>query len=76
MNGSIKFYNDEKGFGFIIPEDGSDNLFFHVSNCAEGWEPEDGQMVTFNIGEGRDGRACATEVNFGGEAATDMSDAA
>lgn len=61
--GSIKFYNDEKGFGFIIPmEWGGEDLFFHITQCEEGYDPAEGDEVTFEIGQGRDGRSAAQEV--------------
>jgi len=62
MQGSVKFYNDQKGFGFIVPEDGSPELFFHVTQCQEGWEPQEGDTVSYEVGQGRDGRPSASEV--------------
>ena len=63
MQGTIKFYNDQKGFGFIVPQDGGDDMFFHVSNCAVGYLPQQDDVVTYEVGEGRDGRATAIEVS-------------
>jgi CspA family cold shock protein len=54
--GTVKFFNSEKGFGFIARPDG-DDLFVHYSNI-EGHgrrDLEDGQNVEFEIGEGRKG---------------------
>ncbi len=69
MQGTVKFYNADKGFGFIVPEDGSEDLFFHITQCAEGYEPNENDVVNFVVGEGRDGRAAAQEVSFTGESA-------
>ena len=57
--GTIKFFNNEKGFGFIIQDGGSD-LFFHVSE-VQGNEPKEGDKVEYEVGEGRKG-PCAVNV--------------
>lgn len=63
MQGKVKFYNEEKGFGFIIPADGSEQLFFHISQVQQGYElPREGDDVTYSIGAGKDGRAAAQNV--------------
>ena len=78
MQGSVKFFNTDKGFGFIVPADGSQDVFFHVTQCEEGYEPQDGDEVTFELGQGRDGRSAAVNVQLtnGGSSATgdDYSD--
>jgi len=51
--GTVKFFNTNKGFGFITPEEG-DDLFFHVTNI-EGNPPEEGSNVEYELGEGRKG---------------------
>jgi len=55
--GKVKWFNDQKGFGFIEPESGNGDLFVHHSNIdASGYTSlTEGQEVEFEIGEGRKG---------------------
>ena len=59
QNGTVKFFNASKGFGFITPDSGSD-LFFHVSEI-QGDHPKDGDKVQFEVGQGKKGPT-ATQV--------------
>jgi CspA family cold shock protein len=54
--GTVKFFNAEKGYGFISREDG-DDVFVHFSNIqGSGYRTlEEGQQVEFDIGPGRKG---------------------
>ncbi len=56
MQGTVKFFNNEKGYGFISREGDSD-VFVHFSNIAgEGFKTlEEGQAVEFDVGPGRKG---------------------
>ena len=56
-NGTVKWFNADKGFGFIAPEDGGDDLFVHFSEIqAQGYKSlDEGQKVSFEVGEGRKG---------------------
>ncbi len=56
MKGTIKFFSDERGFGFIA-RDGGDDVFVHRSNVAGDTTVvlESGQNVEFDIGAGRKG---------------------
>ena len=56
MKGTVKWFNKDKGFGFITGEDGKD-YFIHFSGIAgEGFKSlEEGQNVTFNVTEGQKG---------------------
>lgn len=62
--GTVKFYNDERGFGFLIPEDKSGDVFFHVSVIAGGAKLREGDAVRYVLGQGRDGRPKATSVDI------------
>jgi len=55
--GTVKFFNEAKGFGFIQPDAGGDDLFIHISNIdpSEGTLME-GQKVSYEIGQGRKGQ--------------------
>jgi CspA family cold shock protein len=62
-NGTVKWFNSSKGFGFITPEDGGEDLFVHHSEIkTEGYASlDEAQNVTFDVGEGKKG-PCATNV--------------
>ncbi len=55
MNGSVKFYNEKKGFGFIAGEDGKD-YFFHVSNVVNQEVLGQNDSVEFDITTGDRGQ--------------------
>ena len=59
--GTVKFFNVSKGFGFIQPEDGSKDVFVHISavQAAGMNELVENQRVSFDIQSGRDGRLSA-----------------
>jgi CspA family cold shock protein len=59
----VKWFNADKGFGFISPEDGGNDLFVHHSEIrTEGYASlDEGQKVEFSVGQGKKG-PCATGV--------------
>jgi CspA family cold shock protein len=61
--GKVKWFNDSKGFGFICPDDGGDDLFVHHSEIvSQGYASlQEGQAVEFEVGEGKKG-PCAIAV--------------
>ena len=55
--GVVKWFSSEKGYGFITPDDGSDDVFAHFSNIdSNGYRTlEEGQKVEFEITQGPKG---------------------
>jgi CspA family cold shock protein len=61
--GTVKWFNADKGFGFITPDDGGDDLFVHHSEIkTDGYASlDEGQNVEYEVGEGKKG-PCANNV--------------
>jgi CspA family cold shock protein len=62
--GTVKWFNADKGFGFITPEDGGKDLFVHHSEINSGGRCaalNDGQAVEYEVSQGKKG-PCATKV--------------
>lgn len=59
--GSVKWFNDAKGFGFITPDDGGDDLFAHFSEVqAKGFKSlQENQRVSFEVKQGPKGKQAA-----------------
>ncbi|MGH1410493.1 MAG: transcription antiterminator/RNA stability regulator CspE [Aeromonas sp.] len=64
VTGTVKFFNSEKGFGFISPIDGSKDVFVHFSAIqTPGFKTlDEGQRVEFTIEQGQKGPAAANVV--------------
>jgi cold shock protein len=63
QKGIVKFFNQEKGFGFITPDSGGKELFFHTSQFnGDNKSLREGFKVVYEKGEGRKGPE-ATNVN-------------
>ena len=62
--GTVKWYNASKGFGFIEPESGGNDVFVHASALERAGLTglQDNQKVTFDVEAGRDGRESATNL--------------
>ncbi|MAC78274.1 MAG: cold-shock protein [Rhodobacteraceae bacterium] len=65
-NGTVKWFNATKGFGFIQPEGASKDVFVHISAVERSGLSTlaDNQKVTFDIEAGRDGRESATNIEL------------
>jgi CspA family cold shock protein len=63
--GKIKMFNGDKGFGFITPDDGGNDIFFHFSALREGDEVTVGKAVTFENGvDPKSGKSNAVSIDL------------
>jgi CspA family cold shock protein len=51
--GKVKFFNESKGFGFIVPEDGGKDIFVHANGLID--DIREGDNVSYEVEEGRKG---------------------
>ena len=63
-NGTVKWFNSTKGFGFIAPESGGKDVFVHISAVERAGLTglADNQKVTYDLASGRDGRESAENI--------------
>ncbi len=62
--GTVKFFNTTKGFGFIRPDDGSKDVFVHISAVQRAGLAtlNENQKVTFEIQQGQNGKSSAVNL--------------
>ncbi len=65
IQGTVKFFNSTKGFGFIQPDDGSKDAFVHISAVERAGLStlNEGQKVSYELEKGRDGKVSATNLS-------------
>ena len=66
VDGTVKWFNATKGFGFIEPEDGGKDAFVHISAVESAGIAtlSDGQKVTYELVAGRDGKEAAENISL------------
>jgi CspA family cold shock protein len=66
IEGTVKFFNTTKGFGFIEPNDGSKDAFVHISAVERSGLStlNEGQKVRYDLEKGRDGKVSATNLSL------------
>jgi CspA family cold shock protein len=66
IEGTVKFFNTNKGFGFIQPTNGSKDAFVHISAVERAGLTTlaEGQKVSYELETGRDGKQSATKLQL------------
>lgn len=66
INGTVKFFNSTKGFGFIAPEGGDKDAFVHISAVERSGLNGlyEGDKLTYELETGRDGKVSATNLTL------------
>ena len=62
--GTVKWFNSAKGYGFIAPDEGGNDVFVHISAVERAGLKglADNQKIAYEMSEGRDGRALAADL--------------
>ncbi len=65
-NGTIKWFNATKGYGFIQPDDGTSDVFVHISDMQRSGitELREGDKLTFDVQRGQQGRMSACNLRL------------
>ncbi|MEW5704953.1 MAG: cold-shock protein [Pseudomonadota bacterium] len=65
-NGTVKWFNPAKGYGFISPEDGSKDVFVHISAVERAGLPglNEGQRVEYELQRGKNGKSAAENLKL------------
>jgi CspA family cold shock protein len=65
-NGTIKWFNATKGFGFIQPEDGTSDVFVHISDMQRSGiaELREGDKLTYDVQRGQQGKTSACNLRL------------
>ena len=65
-NGTVKFFNIDRGYGFIEPEDGSKDAFVHITAVERAGlsSLREGQKISYEVQTGRDGKSTAENLSI------------
>jgi len=64
MQGRVKWFNSQKGYGFIAPDDGTKDVFVHMNSVTKAgmMDLAEGQTLLFDIEKGKNGKNAATNL--------------
>lgn len=64
MQGRVKWFNSQKGYGFIAPDDGTKDVFVHMNSVTKAgmMDLAEGQTLLFDVEKGKNGKPAATNL--------------